>query len=354
MKKYPNEALCFDDILLVPQHSTIKSRKDIDLTMKFGRTNKVSLPLPVIAAPMDTVCEYDMARELYLNGAIGSIHRYMSNENQIEIAKRLIDDGHNSFFAVGATGDYFEHAKQLVDLGVQGLIVDTANGHSDIAVRAVEQLGKLNVHIMAGNVSTWEAFARLSNAGADSIRVGIGGGSACTTRIVTGHGIPTLASIMEIYSRKWESDAAIVADGGIRNSGDAIKAFAAGADAVMLGSVLAGHYESPGEIKHELDTHYSHDPNNLYVSNTRLYKEFRGMASEAAQMYRGRLSVIEGVSTRIQYKGSVNSTLWAFSDGLKSGCSYSGVDKLSEISVESMYVVVSSLAKGESLPHSLK
>jgi len=342
MKKYIDKALSFDDILLVPQHSDLKSRKNVDLHMTIGNNNKINLALPIIAAPMDTVCETEMAEVLAGMGAVGSIHRYMSNEQQMGIANQLREIGDiGAFFAIGATGDYFEQAQRLVGRGVKAFIVDTANGHSDIAIRAVERLRGLPVHIMAGNVSTWDGFKRLSDAGADSIRVGIGGGSACTTRIVTGHGIPTLASILDIVEHRQDTDAFIIADGGIRNSGDAVKAFAAGAHAVMLGSVLAGHDESPGE------THY--DSNGNPIS-----KEFRGMASADAQKSRGYVSVIEGVSTTIPYKGTVVNTLISFENGIKSGISYSGIDNLSDLSVESLYVEVSSLAKGESIPHAIK
>lgn len=342
MKKYSNYNLCFDDILLVPQHSNVRSRHNVDLTMTLGVNNKVVLSLPLIAAPMDTVCDYKMALALAENGALGSIHRYMSNEEQIAIANSLQYMGHYAaFFAIGATGDYFEQAQRLIEHGVSAFIVDTANGHSNVAIRAVERLRELPIHIMAGNVSTWEGFKRLSDAGADSIRVGIGGGSACTTRVVTGHGVPTLASIMDIVDARQDTDASIVADGGIRNSGDAVKAFAAGAHAVMLGSVLAGHAESPGE------THYDNNDNPIS-------KEFRGMASADAQHSRGYVSVVEGISTLIPYKGNVANTLETFKNGIKSGVSYSGLEKLSDLSVESMYVEVSSLAKGESIPHAIK
>jgi IMP dehydrogenase len=283
-----------------------------------------------------------MAITLAELGALGSIHRYMGDKQQLEIAEKLQELGHfGSFFAIGATGNYYDHAEKLIERGVCGLIVDTANGHNDNAIKAVKNLSGLGVHVMAGNVSTWDGFKRLSDAGADSVRVGIGGGSACTTRIVTGHGIPTLSSIMDIADKWQEGDAAIIADGGIKNSGDAVKAFAAGAHAIMLGSLLAGHEQSPGE------THY--DENRHPIS-----KEFRGMASADAQRSRGNVSVVEGISTTIPYKGNVKDTLETFKNGIKSGISYTGIDKLSDLSVECMYVEVSSLAKGESIPHAIK
>ena len=324
------EALSFDDIMLVPQESDIKSRHDIDLTMIFGKYNKIGLSIPVFAAPMDTVCEYEMAFVMAHIGGTGIIHRYMPYEKQLEIAARMHSDNILPFFAIGATEKDYEHALKLLEFGVEGLLIDTANGHSDIAVQAVSRLRKHSIHIMAGNVSTWEGYKRLSDAGADSVRVGIGGGAACTTRTVTGHGIPTLASIMDIME-KGRTDTGIIADGGIRNSGDAVKAFAAGADAVMLGSVLAGHYESPGRVTGEKGDR----------------KEFRGMASRDAQISRGRVSVVEGLSTTVPYKGFVDETLNDFTNGIKSGCSYTGVDRLEDLSKEAIYVRVSTLSNNE-------
>lgn len=342
MKKYYSSGLCFDDILLVPQHSNVESRHNVSLNMTFGKKRKIGMSFPIIAAPMDTVCSTEMAITLAKQGALGSIHRYMTQNEQLGIANELKNAGDlAAFFAIGATGNYMEHAEKLIERGVCALIVDTANGHNENAIKAVKNLSTLGIHIMAGNVSTWDGFKRLSDAGADSIRVGIGGGSACTTRVVTGHGIPTLASIIDISERREDGDAAIIADGGIRNSGDAVKAFAAGAHAVMLGSLLAGHDESPGE------THYDNNGNAIS-------KEFRGMASADAQRSRGNISVVEGVSTLIPYKGSVLNTLETFKNGIKSGVSYSGLDKLSDLSVESMYVEVSALARGESVPHAIK
>lgn len=192
---------------------------------------------------------------------------------------------------------------------------------------------------MAGNISTYDGFMRLQDAGADSIRVGIGGGSVCTTRIVSGHGMPTLASVIDIRDRLPYGDgASIVADGGIRNSGDAIKALAAGADAVMLGSYLAGTDESPGEIYTDYEGHE--------------YKSFRGMASAAAQYESsGAVSVAEGIATSVEYKGPLAHVLDQFRGGLGSGLSYTGAHTLKELHETSMYISVSQASLGESRPH---
>lgn len=336
---------CFDDILLVPQASEVVSRKDVDLSMSIGHGNrKIDLYLPIIAAPMDTVCEKEMAMEVARHGGLGIIHRYMSQEDQrhevFAIAKKNFATG----FAVGSiqNSDFsLRYIESVILSGAKVVLVDTANGHSIFAVETVRQIRNAfpNIHIMAGNVSTWDGFLALSLAGADSIRVGIGGGACCTTRIVTGHGIPTLSSIMDIYEmqERLELPTSIIADGGIRNSGDMVKSFSAGADAVMVGSLLAGHDQSPGEI--------------INVDGKK-YKRYRGMASKEAQVaWKSKSSVVEGDSVDIEYRGDVSNTLDILRGGIGSGCSYSGVNNLEDLQFASEYVLVSSLSSNESGPH---
>jgi IMP dehydrogenase len=345
MIQYNKTSLCFDDILLVPQDSHIKSRHDVGLTMIIGEENKVVLKLPVIAAPMDTVCDVEMCITISNAGGLGILHRYMTDEDQINRTRMLAEAELNFGVAVASNNGFMDQAARLYAVGARVFLVDTANGHGDYAVTAVAELRDKfsDVHIMAGNVATAQGFARLSAAGADSIRVGIGGGSACTTRLVSGHGVPTLASIMDVEEWREVTDTyrtSIVADGGIRNSGDMVKAFAAGADAVMVGSMLAGTDESPGEIM--CDDHGNRS------------KQFRGMASAAAQIdATGKVSVPEGISTTVPYKGSVKSILDQIRGGLGSGCSYSGVSSLSKLSYNAEYVGVTSASLNESKPHAL-
>lgn len=343
MESYSNAALCFDDILIVPQYSEISSRKSVDLSTSIGSSvRSIVLRTPLIAAPMDTVCEEEMAYAIRKLGGLGIIHRYMPIKRMQEMVGFIMQtDPVVLGVAVGAKGDYLERAYSAVSSGATLILIDTANGHSQYAIDAVRQVKKNvgnKIHIMAGNVSTYDGFARLQDAGADSIRVGIGGGSVCTTRIVSGHGMPTLASIIDVRERiPYGTGASIVADGGIRNSGDAVKAFAAGADAVMLGSFLAGTDESPGKI-------YSQDGKH--------FKIFRGMASAEAQLDAiGKVSVAEGVETTVEYKGSLSSILEEFKGGLGSGLSYSGVNTLKELYENAMYIPVSQASLGESKPH---
>lgn len=329
-----NEALCFDDILMVPKHSAIDSRKDIDIKMSAGG---LKLDLPVIAAPMDTVCGDKMAISMADRGGLGIVHRYQSIEDQEMMVKNIIARGYKQVFgSVGVNGDMMLEAKILIDSGVSGICVDVANGHNYRTINAVKKLSnEFDTHIMAGNVSTAEGFLDLAYAGANSVRVGIGGGSMCTTRIVTGHGLPTLQSIIdvEVARASHKVDCALIADGGIRNSGDMVKAFAAGADFVMVGSMLAGTNEAPGEI----------------VGNKKI---FRGMASKSAQTEsRGFVSVVEGAETMIDLKGPVGSVLDSIIGGLRSGCSYSGVQRLSELCFFAEMRKISPVSVLENSPH---
>lgn len=339
-------ALCFDDILLVPQESDVQSRHSVDLTMTIGSDKSaITLELPIIAAPMDTVCDIEMCMSLDKLGGLGILHRYMSEELLINKTEALADAKYRFGVSLAATNGYMNLSEQLHKKGARIFLVDTANGHSEYAIRAVENLRSAfgeEVHIMAGNVATADGFWRLAEAGADSVRVGIGGGSACTTRLVSGHGVPTLASIMDVEELREVNglECSIIADGGIRNSGDMIKSFAAGADAVMVGSMLAGTDEAPGEI--------------ITDHNNKEAKVFRGMASASAQKdARGSVSVSEGVSTTVPYKGSLEHLVTKIRGGIGSGCSYSGVEELSQLSIIAEYVQVTSASLNESKPHAI-
>ena len=341
-------ASSFDDVLLVPNYSDIRSRSEVDLTSVLREeeydedTNKkvqqVSLSLPIISSPMDTVTGKSMASAMAASGGLGILHRYCTIEQQVD----MLPQGTNfPSAAIGVTGDFFERAQELVDHDCKVLCIDVAHGHHISVKAALTRLKKRfddRIVLIAGNVATAKAYEDLSNWGADAVRVGIGGGSICSTRIQTGHGVPTLQSIMDCVNS--EGHAFIIADGGIKNSGDIVKCYAAGADFVMLGSLLAGTKEAPGET--------------FNSSDGKKYKVYRGMASVEAQVdWRGQARSLEGVSTTVPYKGPVKKILQDLQQNIRSGLSYSGAKNLKQFYNKSTFINQTGAGMLESSTHIL-
>jgi IMP dehydrogenase len=333
------EALTYDDVLLVPQYSDIESRSEICIGNALNE--KIRLDLPVISAPMDSVTTVQMAVAMAQAGGLGIIHRYNSIEEQCEMVKKVWTCVENVGAAVGVTGDYLKRASRLAHCGARILCIDVAHGHHKLVERALKSIKDLlneSVHIIAGNIATLEGFNALADWGADSIRCNIGGGSICSTRIQTGHGVPGLHTILECATS--DRDVKIIADGGIRSSGDIVKALAAGADFVMLGSMLAGTDESPGDMI-------------IGVLNTKT-KVYRGMASKEAQFdWRKRCSSNEGISATVPYKGTVLKVLEDLSNGIRSGLSYSGVRTIGELQAKAKFICQTSAGLIESDTHIL-
>jgi IMP dehydrogenase len=334
------KTVSFDDVLLVPQYSDIESRSQV--SVESSLSDKISLKLPVISSPMDTVTEQQMATTMYKNGGLGVVHRYNTVQEQATIVYEAYSEGAmNIAVAVGMSGDYMERAIASVDAGANVICVDVAHGHHSVMEKCLKSLKDKfadDIHIMAGNVATLEAFECLSSWGADSIRVGIGGGSICSTRIVTGHGVPTLQSVLECA--RAQTDTKIIADGGLKTTGDIVKAFAAGADFVMLGSMLAGTSETPGSV--------------FTSADGKKYKVYRGMASHAAQTnWRGKSSTPEGVSTTVPYRGQVDLILKDLLGGIRSGLSYSGCRSMTEFQSKAQFIQQSSAGQSESNTHIL-
>jgi IMP dehydrogenase len=308
---------------------------------------------------MNTVTGPDMARTMARLGGVAVIHRYMSIADAVAVARGLLADKVGFWIAVGANGDSEERVDALSDAGVTAFCIDVANGHSVHCVEAVKRLRtKLpDARIMAGNVCTFDGAYRLAEAGADAIRVGIGPGSMCTTRLVTGHGVPQLSAIEDcarikeypgdpetqmLMQPNYYPDVAIIADGGIRGSGDIVKALAIGADAVMLGSLLAGTSDTPGDTHKDTET-------------GALYKYYHGMASvegRASWFDRERTSFVpEGESTKIPHKGSTEKVLEVLLGGVRSGLSYSGAMNIKELRAMAQWRRVTSAGAVEARPH---
>ena len=329
------ECLSFDDVLLVPQYSDIESRSGVNLESRLGNT---TFPLPIVSSPMDTITETEMALAMATVGGLGIVHRYCSIQKQIE----LISYEGVRAAAIGVTGDYLERASALHGAGIRIFCLDVAHGDHLLMETALEKLKEEygeEVHVMAGNVASREAYERLSDWGADSVRVGIGGGSICSTRIQTGHGCPTFQSVWDCSQSEYNTT--IVADGGIKTSGDIVKALAAGADFVMLGSLLAGTTETPGEL--------------FESKRGKKYKVYRGMASKEAQKdWRGTHSSNEGISTTVPFRGSVGDVLEDLENGIRSGLSYSGARTVYDLQSKAQFVRQTGAGQIESSTHILR
>lgn len=333
------EAITFDDVTLVPRYSTIKSRKEPDVSVE-----ALGLKIPIIAAPMNTVCDKIMAKTMLAYGGDGVVHRYMSIEEQLEQVKFCKHSPGMPFFAIGATGDALPRAKQLYDVGIRKFCIDVASGDSESCISAVKLLKSLapDTMIMAGNVCSYSGYKRLAEAGTDLIRVGVGSGAMCKTRVVTGHGVPQLTALMWAAEAKKEfPKTTLISDGGIRTSGDLVKALAI-ADVVMLGSLLAGTTEAPGDIIKE---------------NGEEYKLYAGMASEEGRSLnnwfdREKTSFIpEGESVRLRFKGSVANIINDLIGGLKVGMSYAGASTLAELRERATFIKITQNGFFEGTPH---
>jgi IMP dehydrogenase len=336
--RFRSTAYTFDDVLLVPKFSDIASRADVDLSTTIG---KMKLKLPIFSANMDTVTEFDMAQAMSIAGGAGVLHRFASQKQQ-EKWLHALDSCHIGPRIISIGTDFQESDLDFMVLqyNVDAICIDIAHGHSQKMIDTIKKVRDLfcRIDIIAGNVATGDAAMSLVDAGANIIKVGIGPGSVCSTRIVTGHGVPQLSAIMDVASYV-PKHVSIIADGGIRYPGDIVKALAAGADAVMLGSLLAGTTETPGQ--ETIDE--AGKPSKIY----------RGMASYEVQKEKRkeRTPRVEGVSVRVPSSGPVSLILNSLKDGIASGFSYSGARNLSDLREKSEFVVVTQNGVKESVPH---
>jgi len=392
MKKY----LTYDDVNIVPKYSEVNSRGDVKLHTRF--TKNTELTIPIVASPMDTVTELDMAVEMMERGGVGILHRFNTIEEQSKMMKSLhrkwddffkigdgreksADNDYDDWYkklngrrptesdyedlkdygiftddmakddkmwrrkplcaAVGATGDYLERAEELVKNGCNVILIDVAHGHHSNVGEAIEKIkSKIsNVEVIAGNIATGDGARFLCRKGADGIRVGIGNGSLCETRIRTGVGLPQVSVLLDVCSVADEYNVPIIADGGIRNVGDVAKGIGCGADSIMVGSLLSGTKESPGSIEKQGQW-----------PNEKLFKKYRGSASRDSK---GNDKNVEGNHKVIPYKGKVNRILSDITDGLRSSCSYVGAIDIDEYHSKVEFVEVTNAGQVEARPHLL-
>lgn len=325
-------ALTFDDVLLEPQYSEVESRKNVDLSTNVTPLRK--LRIPIIAANMDTVCESKMAIAMGKLGGLGVIHRYMTYESQIENVKQVFNAGILTAAAVGVKNGIIEHTKRLVEAGASLIVIDIAHGYHKLvgdllvelkALELTSLLDNLPVEFIAGNVAVPQGVEYLASKGADCIKVGVGSGAACSTRKVTGHGVPQLLAIATCSMEAYRYKKTVIADGGIKSSGHIVKALAAGASTVMCGYMFAGTEESPGNL----------------VKDGK-FKEYRGMASRDAhkQFYGNDQDAPEGINTVVPYRGEVEGVVKQLVAGIRSGLSYSGSLNLEELRENASWIQI--------------
>lgn len=375
------EGLTFDDILIVPVRSSVYSRKTVDISVQL--TKNVALNIPIISAAMDTVTESKMAIAMAREGGLGVIHRFMSVEEQcnevlkiknaapyvteaveeytgnemllkekmtIKFTSNPALDKEQRLLSCAAIGvkDTVERSDALLKSGCDVLCLDVAHAYSERTIKAIKELRKEHgdVDLIVGNVATYEGAEDLITAGADCVKVGIGGGSTCTTRIVTGCGVPQLTAITWCAEACEKYGIALIADTSMRNSGDLVKALAAGGDAGMFGGLFAGCDEAPSL---------------LVIENGSKYKIARGMASRGAMKRRMEIetnsvdvkndAAPEGVEITVPYQGSISDVLRNLIGGLRSGMSYCNAHSLADLKKNARFVRVSASTHKESEPH---
>lgn len=308
MARILNKWLDFDDVLIRPRYNKILSRKDVNFETQVTRNHKINIPF--IAANMDTICENEMAIAIGKLGGLGVIHRFIDIIDQCKQVIKVKKEGLLCAAAIGVK-DFKERSQALVDSGVDILVIDIAHGHSKYAGKVLEYLKQTypEIDVIAGNIGTKDAADYFISKGADGIKVGIGPGSVCITRQMTGCGTPQLTAIMEVYEST-RGKVPIIADGGIKQPGDVVKALGAGANAVMCGYIFAGCDECPNQII-----------NTTATGRSAFERDYRGSSSEGVK---GETAFVEGKEIIVNSKGPVENVIKKYLDGLASGLTYCG------------------------------
>jgi len=350
-EKFGTEGLAFDDVLLIPSRSDIRPSQ---VSTRSFLTRELALDIPILSAAMDTVTGARMAIALGRLGGMGVIHRNLSVDDQAAQVRECKAAGVRVGAAVGVSGDADDRVAALVAAGADVIFVDTAHGHSPAVIRMVEKVkARHRVQVVGGNVATAEGAEELASAGADGIKVGMGPGAICTTRVVAGAGMPQITAIYEAANAAAKSGVPICADGGIQESGDIAKAIGAGAHTVMLGGLLAGADEAPGEV--------------IETSEGK-FKSYRGMGSLGAMQVRqgsrdryGQQDVAEfsklvpeGIEGRVPARGPVAPIVYQLVGGLRLGMGYVGAASIEDLRTKARFVRISGAGLRESHPHDVQ
>lgn len=340
--------LTFDDVLIIPNYTDIK-RDSIDVSTTL--TTKIKLSLPLLSSPMDTVTTAHMAIAIGKLGGLGVIHRNLTIEKQADEVKKVKEEHLLSAAAVGIGNDMKDRVSALVSAGVDVLVVDSAHGFSCWVIETTKYISHNypDIALVSGSVATAAGAKALIDAGASCLRIGMGPGSICTTRIVAGMGVPQITAILDTAAVARAYNIPVMADGGLRYSGDIVKALAAGASTVMSGSLFAGCDEAPGK--------------KISVKG-KIYKSYRGMGSVSAmkqgsaarygQEYRKgheKKLIAEGVEGMVTYKGKLADVITQLVGGLKTGMYYAGAKNIEELQTKTRFMRITQASLTESFPH---
>ncbi|OGH19276.1 MAG: hypothetical protein A2868_04040 [Candidatus Levybacteria bacterium RIFCSPHIGHO2_01_FULL_40_15b] len=360
--------LTFNDVLLLPGYSDF-TRRDINLSAYLTRT--IKLEIPFVSAPMDTVTESKLSIALGKLGGIGIIHRNLTVSDQVRIVKKVKSKKVLVGAATGSSPGFEERTKALVLSGVDLILIDSAHGFTKSIIDAVKFIKKTypKMQVIAGNVATYEGTKALIHAGVDGLRVGMGPGTICTTRVISGMGVPQITAIQEAVRAARRSKIPIIADGGIVNSGDMVKALAAGADTIMMGGFFASAIESPGKKIKLLANQIPHRFKSiLNHGKSFVFKEYRGMGSEGAMKkgtkvksedefhgkdYRDRTLIAEGVEGLVPIKGTVNELVETAIGGIRSGLYYCGAKNISDLHKKARFIRITQQSFMENHPHDI-
>jgi IMP dehydrogenase len=365
------EYLTYDDVLLLPDYADF-NRSEISLKTKLSR--RISLQMPLVSAPMDTVTEAQLAIALATLGGVGIIHRNLSVQDQALHIKRVKKQKVLVGAAVGASKGYEERVRALASAGVDVIVVDSAHGYAKQIIMAIKFIKKRypKIDVIGGNIATKEGAVALIKAGVDGLRVGMGPGAICTTRVVSGMGVPQVSAILECNKVARHTNIPLIADGGIKYSGDMVKALGAGASTVMMGSYFASCEESPGKTIKLDKNHVPRRFQSIFNGSNKttfLFKEYRGMGSIGAmkkgaqiksedefhgkKYSKDRVLVAEGVEGLVPVKGSVKFMVDQALGGIKSGMYYVGAKTISELHEKARFIKITQASLVESHPHDL-
>ena len=339
-------ALTYDDVLLVPQYSDINSREDVDLQTQI--TKNIKLRFPVISINMDTVTGVEMAVAMYKYGGISFFPRFLPPVEQAKEVQKVLDQNALTIPAVGVKDIDFERVKLFAKMGLPAITIDVAHGHMKKCIDFIKKIKAeyKDLEVIAGVIATYEGARDLFEAGADSVRVGVGPGTICTTRKVTGFGVPQITATIEAYKAAKEYGRIVITDGGTKLSGDIVKALGAGASAVVTGSQLAGTDEAPGEIKEINGKKYK--AYNASTSATEKNKQFHKFRLDKTENY---TKYVEGTESLVPYKGSVKDVLAVLEKGIRSGLSYAGARNIVELHSKARFIRVTPISVSENGAH---